>query len=77
MTLETLFPHAKNDPLFRRWVLGSPEALLVEAGIEVPAEMTTKLLDNTPESTFRVLPEAANDDRPDEHPAVADRRAVG
>ena len=92
MTLEQIFPRIKDDAAYRRWLSGGPEAALVEAGINVPAKMTAKLLDTTPESIYRMLPtasnddlanddlandELANDDRPDVHSAVEDRRAAG
>ena len=56
MTLHNAIPLAKNDAVFRRWLLESPEAALVQAGIDVPAEMTVEVLENTPENATIVLP---------------------
>ena len=77
MTYEKTFPRVKDDAAYRRWLSGGPEAALVEAGIDVPIEMTAKLLDNSPESIFKVVPAAANDDRPKEDSPLPVHLAVG
>ena len=56
MTLQNAIPLAKSDPVFRRWLLESPEAALFEAGIEVPAEMTVEVMENSADTQYLVLP---------------------
>ena len=54
-----LVTRAWNDPAFRQQLLDDPRtALEQELGVELPAQMTIQILEETPDTLYMVLPES-------------------
>ena len=56
MTIAKAIAHAWNDAAYKATQLSDPRAALAEAGVEVPAGATVKVVENTKDMLHLVLP---------------------
>ncbi len=49
---------AWSDPVYKAKLLSDPRAALAEAGVEIPEEVTVKVVENTSDTLHLVLPVA-------------------
>lgn len=49
---------AWNDPAFRAQLIADPQATLTQAGVKVPEGVTVRVVENTKDVTYVVLPQA-------------------
>ena len=60
MSVAKAIARAWNDADYKSKLLSHPRAALAEAGVDVPAGTTVKVMENTAETTHVVLPVAPN-----------------
>ncbi len=58
MKMRKVIARAWSDPAYKVKLLGDPHAALAEAGVEVPAGVTVKVVENTADTHHLVLPVA-------------------
>ncbi len=58
MTVSKAIARAWTDPDYKTKLLSDPHAALAEAGVEVPAGTTIKVMENTADTVHVVLPPA-------------------
>ncbi len=56
MKISKVIARAWTDPAYKAKLLSDPHAALAEAGVEVPAGVTVKVVENTADTTHLVLP---------------------
>ncbi len=58
MTISKVISRAWSDAEYKAKLLSDPAAVLAEAGVEIPAGTTIKVVENTAETNHLVLPRA-------------------
>ncbi len=66
MTIAKAIARAWNDAAYKATLLSDPRAALAEAGVEVPAGTTVKVVENTADTQHVVLPVAPADELSEE-----------
>ena len=51
-----VFQRVRTDEECRRCFMANPRQVLAEAGLQIPAEMTYRVVENTPDCIYIVLP---------------------
>ena len=64
MSMEKAIARAWTDAEYKAKLLSDPKAALAEIGVDVPANTTLKVVENTADTQYLVLPDfsAANDE---------------
>ncbi len=59
MNIEQIVARAWEDPAFKQELLNNPKAVLAEAGVEVPDNVDLKILEETPNNLYLIVPKEA------------------
>jgi hypothetical protein len=59
MNMAQIVTRAWEDPAFKQELLNNPKAVLAEAGVEVPDNVDLKILEETPNNLYLIVPKEA------------------